>query len=881
MENFLYDEKQKKFYLPDNSISFENLFEAQKSKGCEEIYYYNKQPIFISNSSKVIKFICDDGEYNIFITNREQVFFLIGFFKFDKYLIYKDNEEKQYILDSLDFNIIKKVKNFLKEKEFLEANKNFDDDNNVPLNSLSILYDKYQKYDINSKTFDLTNERNDFFKSLIQLLSNKNFLLICGPKSIGKTTSLLYFMKKHYLRKYFYINLSYCKKLLMQKEEEENLNLAICKELFNCLTFEDVNKIYSELSLKKFDSVMELLLELIKNLAQAFPSTIIYIVIDQYKEKIDKNNVIIGKIKYFLNKAKNFSAIICNSLNEKDFRKALQLYLKNKNDFFMDYLFINKLATVPEKYIKELKEEEQDLLLKCGNLYKYYYEIIKNKNDITIEEIEQKIKAEITEEINGYYSNNDTKEIMDFIRKIHLNINKPLAFDDLKNMLYLFPLKYFYINVNQKSLFKITEINNESSIIINFSYPIVIETINDIFYLKKDEKINLINNFDVQKEAIELEENFNDFLWMSRFNYFYYDCNIKERISISSIIKMKKKDKEIYENALANLKNKNDSILITQYEPNAAYFDTGILKFLDKEKNLYELYLFQETIHKHSDERLCEIFLNTLKHFLKLLYKYNLNIEIEDVCFGYVFKGENPDQQTKNYCQENQINYMEYYESKRKLIISDINNKIESVFHYLRFPRDMTKNTIKLKSLDIYYKKKINIEEEYNKLNVFLQKKRDRKKSILEKIDKDIKKACNFDNLDFRKNNYKELLLNEELMENNNSIIGVSYQVDSNTKQLLQKINMSQTEKKNLFNLVKDFGNELSILSVIQIDNLSFNWKPSFRCAILEVDENNNKYYYDTSQKKLYSLQTKKEKTNLSIESTFYMIIFVNSKLIV
>ena len=148
-------------------------------------------------------------------------------------------------------------------------------------------------------------------------------------------------------------------------------------------------------------------------------------------------------------------------------------------------------------------------------------------------------------------------------------------------------------------------------------------------------------------------------------------------------------------------------------------------------------------------------------------------------------------------------------------------------------------------------------------LNVFLQNKRDRKKRILEKIDKDIKKACNFDNLDFRKNNYKELLLNEELMENNNSIIGVSYQVDSNTKKLLQTINMSQTEKKNLFNFVKDFGNELSILSVIQIDNLSLNWKPSFRCAILEVDENNNKYYYDTSQKKLYSLQNKKKKKQI------------------
>ena len=97
---------------------------------------------------------------------------------------------------------------------------------------------------------------------------------------------------------------------------------------------------------------MELLLELIKKLAQEFTSKIIYFIIDQYKEKIDKNNVIIGEIKNFVNKAKNISAIICNSLNENDFRNALQLYLKNKDNFFMDYLFINKLATGPEKILK-------------------------------------------------------------------------------------------------------------------------------------------------------------------------------------------------------------------------------------------------------------------------------------------------------------------------------------------------------------------------------------------------------------------------------------------------------------------------------------------------------------------------------------------------
>ena len=100
------------------------------------------------------------------------------------------------------------------------------------------------------------------------------------------------------------------------------------------MSFDEVNELYSFLEKRTFESLMKMLLELIKYLFERFNQEKTYIIIDQYKEKIDPENKIIQEIKNMILSSNTLNVIVCNSLNEKDFRKALQLYLENSKNFF-------------------------------------------------------------------------------------------------------------------------------------------------------------------------------------------------------------------------------------------------------------------------------------------------------------------------------------------------------------------------------------------------------------------------------------------------------------------------------------------------------------------------------------------------------------------
>ena len=121
--------------------------------------------------------------------------------------------------------------------------------------------------------------------------------------------------------------------------------------------------------------------------------------------------------------------------------------------------------------------------------------------------------------------------------------------------------------------------------------------------------------------------------------------------------------------------------------------------------------------------------------------------------------------------------------------------------------------------------------------------------------------------------------MKKELMENQ-PIIGISYQIDNNTKNLLKEINFNTTELNNFYELVKHFGNNLNILKITKIDDIGANWVPSFRCAILAIDKKRNKIYLDNLNKKKYNLKNKEEIDSLDIYSDFYMIVFISSKMI-
>ena len=883
MSKFHYNEKEEQFYFPDEKMTFQEYFNQQKqleTQGLKEnVFYQNEIKYYISNNSKIIKFVDFGKTHDIFICNKEQVLFLLEKFGFDKYVILKDGIEIEHIKKSLDFDTIKKVENYLKKEDFEKANKAIIDPI-IPLKDLSLLYEKYQKFSILSQNFQLTKEREEFFEKLKNLIENNNLVYISGPKYIGKTTSLLYYLKKNVVR-HFYINLSYIKKLFDSKNKSE-LILAISKELYCCLDFEEVKHVYSYLNEKQYSSIMELVFDLLSYLASKFSSKEIYVVLDQYKEKLDVNNSYVKKIHNMLKKIENLSIIICNSLNEKDFRKSLELYLKDPSAFFINYLFISKLVSISKNEIDILKKEEKQLLLKCGNLFQYYYEIIENRNELSIKDISNKIVNEIIEDIKGYYNNNNTKEIICKIREIYDNINQPISYDQLYNLSKSFPFKYFYFSVDSNNSFAISDIKSSSTIKIDYCAPIVMDCIWDILYeckgLDKEDK----NNFNAQKSSIALKENFEEYLWTSRFNYSYEECKIIKKLSIDSIIKIKdKNEKEKYEAMINYLNDKNDSILIVQNECYAPYFDTAILKCINKQQKIYELYLFQETIYKAADERLCRILLNTEKYYLKFLFFENLNIYIKEVYFSYVFKGEKPDYTSINYCEENQINYIKYFESERKLIISNIDNKIKSVFQYLKYPKDKSNFIIDLPILDFDFSNtpKEEADKEFDKLHNYLQNKREMRKKTISKIDKKINEAMNFDNLTFRKNNYTELFLDEELM-GKERVVGVSYQIDKETTKIINDLNFKEIEKENLFDFVKNFGTNIDILKITKIDNLTLGWIPSFRSAILIVNRKKNKFYYDIQKKISYNLLNKEEEPNLDLKSKFFLLIFANKNMI-
>ena len=195
MTNFIYDEKEEVFYLPDKEITFQDFFNKQiKSNLGRNIKYKDKYLVNLSKNSKVITFEDFDKVHKIFISNEDQVLYLIEYFCFDKYIVLKNGIDVQKIFNSLNFDTIKRVKNYLKKDEYLKEKKVITN-SDIPLKLLSISYDKYQKYDSLSDNFELTDERKDFFNALKNLLNIKSFVAICGPKSIGKTTSLLYFKK--------------------------------------------------------------------------------------------------------------------------------------------------------------------------------------------------------------------------------------------------------------------------------------------------------------------------------------------------------------------------------------------------------------------------------------------------------------------------------------------------------------------------------------------------------------------------------------------------------------------------------------------------------------------------------------------------------------
>ena len=198
---------------------------------------------------------------------------------------------------------------------------------------------------------------------------------------------------------------------------------------------------------------------------------------------------------------------------------------------------------------KHFNEEEIQLLNESGDLYSYFYQLrdLKLYKQQPIEESRKFIMEHIIEDINEYFNENDNKRKISIIRQIHDNINKKKKFLDLKDKLSLIPFKYFNLTINGQNMFILEDLKEDKELSIEPCYPIVIDCINQIFQnskyeLKKYSSNEITENTKKSEKSNELEENFNDYLWVYRKSFSFYGCKIVDKIVITSLMNMNESD---------------------------------------------------------------------------------------------------------------------------------------------------------------------------------------------------------------------------------------------------------------------------------------------------------------------------------------------------
>ena len=587
---------------------------------------------------------------------------------------------------------------------------------------------------------------------------------------------------------------------------------------------------------------------------------------------------------------------VCSSINEYDFRCSLKRKFDNSELYFLNYLFVNKLICINTDELKvHFDSNEIKLLNESGNLFPYYNKIDENKNiagkdyNYTKKEIMEHIKKEI----NEYFNENNPVIKKKKIRSISDYIDKKIKFIDLKDNLGNFPFKFFNIYINNNNLFNLDDLKYDTELVIKPNYPIVIDCLNEIFQECKkqinENSLDKSSNTYKSKLSEILEENFNDYIWLYRNSFSFYGCKVKEKIHIQSLLDLNDSDAEILKNALNELKNISDSILIIQDAQNARLYDTSFLKLIKVEngQKFCDLYLTQETIKKEAFERLFNLKLVEDKACIKCRLYIKCSIKIGDIYFSYVFDKNNLDKTTQNYCLNSKINYQIYDDDPPNLENNNIEPKITSKFDYPIPLKNKKVNDIEQFSLDIldidYSESEQNIKEDYDKLTNFLSKKRQLKKNRPKDLASKIEELKKYVNDEFKNYEIEEHLINEYLMEKENKkLIGISYSIDNKTKEIMNNLKFTEKELVNLYDLMKKYNQNANILKIVELTNAKKLDLPYYDCCLLYVDEKNEKKYFDTKSKISYSLKDKsktKSKKN-SLLGEFYLIKFTNKNMI-
>ena len=482
-----YDKENHKFMLSSTSkLSFEDLYNGknEKSKDEKNHEFINETDIkdikyFYDNPHNITFSFPNNESHEIYIANTRQFLLIIKEITKGKELdiIKSDDGKNFYQSDDISLNYASKYIKYkissINEEEYNNSNSYVNVKGPLSLKDLSLYYDYY--VDNANNFYSISKEREEFFEFLDSKLLENKYLPLCGLEGIGKTTSILAYLKCS-MKTYFYFNLKTINNLL-ESNEISKLRDILLKEMYHFIEFDEARDYYdflNEILEKKFSSIeiFKKIFEKIKNLAEI-------IVLDQYKTKYDP---LYYKLESILNSKYIFKNEITKEMNTK-----IQEFYYNSDKKELFQTFINLIMNDEKEYeIKEISRVIDTIplryfLLKHENKNIIHFSELKETDTISFNSafiyvreyfLKYYISTFVNKEINDFKKNNEKNQdsidlenyfgyfLWAFRTKVQLNGTKIVSYEKVNSMI---DLKEDYIESLKK---KVENLKDGESILI-------------------------------------------------------------------------------------------------------------------------------------------------------------------------------------------------------------------------------------------------------------------------------------------------------------------------------------------------------------------------------------------------------------------------------
>ena len=313
--------------------------------------------------------------------------------------------------------------------------------------------------------FDLTKERRELMELFNNYFSKNNKIFkFTGPSGIGKSFFLLYYSRLSF--NIVYLNIAAIRYLVKKRLFNKMKNVFI--EEFQRVQFETkeveaFNEIIKNMSPFDIENNLISIINFCKGTNKN-----IKIILDQFKEEFNANEIELGNIKI----------IMCSSVNDKSIRTSC---LNNFKNIIFKKLNINPMHYLYIQRLYEDKDKKNKLLSYLGNVPKYTVRI---KNCQTYEEYLLKIdslKNTIIDKLKKFYRND---EFYENIINAKQNLDMFIEINNFENIIKYYPLKYFIISFyescdEQKLLFG-TDISKANYFKMTYLFPFLSEIFGEL-----------------------------------------------------------------------------------------------------------------------------------------------------------------------------------------------------------------------------------------------------------------------------------------------------------------------------------------------------------------------------------------------------------------